>query len=187
MSAATRATLALTTRFHVPGKLISDVLVGKPEGGAKPTRIFLLLHGYLQDGPSMARRLESAIEGWEESTGGHALVLAPSGSYPIPERTEKGYHVGYSWYFYDFSTDEYYIDMENSVLLLNGIIAQAEKETSVVNLPITVIGFSQGGYLSPIFAKTNPRVDHVIGIGLRVLKRRSRRSDPFSDGRASRS
>jgi predicted esterase len=181
-----------TTRFQVPGKLISDVAVRAPVGGDNATRIFLLLHGYSQDGQHMLKRLETPIAEWEKQSGGHALILAPSGTYPIPERSENGWHVGYSWYFYDFTTDEYYIDMENAVSLLNGIIAQATHGTVAhapsgsvgqagdggiaaragvqKTLPVTVIGFSQGGYLAPIFAKSCPQVDRVIGIGCEFLK-----------------
>jgi predicted esterase len=159
-----------TTRFQVPGKLISDVAMREPAGGAKPSRVFLLLHGFSQDGQHMFKRLESAISAWEKSSGQHALILAPSGTYPQPERTDKGWRVGYSWYFYNLDTDEYYIDMENGVLLLNGIIAQAEARAGVKNIPVTVIGFSQGGYLAPFFAKSCSQVDHVIGIGCEFLK-----------------
>jgi len=173
-----------TTRFQVPGKLISDVAVRAPLDGAKPTRVFLLLHGYSQDGQHMLKRLEAPIAEWEKQSGGQALILAPSGTYPIPERSENGWQVGYSWYFYDFTTDEYYIDMENAVLLLNGIVAQAGASFAAQSgssgiaahagvqktLPVTVIGFSQGGYLAPIFAKSSAQVDHVIGIGCEFLK-----------------
>lgn len=160
----------MTTRFQIPGKLISDVVVRTPQGGTKPTRVFLLLHGYSQDGGHIYKRLEAAIAGWEKKSGGHALILAPSGTYPQPERTETGWRIGYSWYFYNDITDEYYIDMENAVLLLNGILDQAEAMAQVKKLPATVIGFSQGGYLAPIFAKSHPEVDHVIGIGCEFLK-----------------
>jgi predicted esterase len=156
------------TRFQVPGKLISDAFVRAPLGGAKPSRVFLLLHGYSQDGQHIYKRLESAILAWEQSSGGQALIVAPSGTYPQPTRGENGWRVGYSWYFYNDETDEYYIDMENAVLLLNGIVAQATGNAAKV--PVTVIGFSQGGYLAPFFAKSCPQVDHVIGIGCEFLK-----------------
>jgi predicted esterase len=179
----TNSNMLGTTRFQVPGKLISDVVMREPKVAAsgdpvKPSRVFLLLHGFSQDGQHIFKRLESAISAWEQSSGKQALILAPSGTYPQPERTDNGWRVGYSWYFYNLDTDEYYIDMENAVLLLNGIVAQAlaqirdqiGAQTQINSPPVTVIGFSQGGYLAPFFAKSCPQVDHVIGIGCEFLK-----------------
>jgi predicted esterase len=155
-----REPLLASERVSVAGLLIGDVLVRKVE---KPGRVFLLLHGYTQTGEKMLSRLELMISRLE--VGPNALIIAPNAPYPIPERKPEGWKAGFSWYFYDFSTDEYFIDMENAMTYLQGLI----DHYGLQGIPTTVIGFSQGGYLAPIFAKRCPQVDHVIGIGCEFL------------------
>jgi predicted esterase len=148
-------------RFSIPGKIIGDVILKKAE---KPSRVFILLHGYSQSGEKIYSRLEPAISSSEH--GESAYIIAPNGPYPMPERGPQGWTVGFSWYFYNFETDEYFIDMENAKTYLNGLI----ESLGLRGVPTTVVGFSQGGYLAPLFAKECPQVDHVIGIGCEFLK-----------------
>ncbi len=39
------------------------------------------------------------------------------------------------------------------------------KDLNPGGIPVTIIGFSQGGYLAPYIGGVNSDVDHVIGIG----------------------
>lgn len=121
-------------------------------------RLVVLLHGYEQSGEKMMEKLKGVIP--ED-----AAVLAPNGPFPLPRRTESGYRIGYSWYFWNPITDEYYIDMEIAVGFIQGLI----EELALPDLPITLIGFSQGGYLAPFIAQALSRVDHVIGLGCEFL------------------
>jgi predicted esterase len=148
-------------RVSVPGKLISDVVTHAVE---KPSRLYLLLHGFSQSGEKIYSRAESAI--LHSKDGANAFILAPNGPYPMAQPTDEGWKVGFSWYFHDPMKDDYFIDMENSIELLNGAI----EEFGLKGVPTTVIGFSQGGYLSPIFSEKCVQVDHVIGIGCEFLK-----------------
>jgi predicted esterase len=150
-----------TKRVSVPGKLISDVIVHSVD---KPSRLYLLLHGFSQSGEKIYSRIESAILHSKE--GAKAFILAPNGPYPMAQSSEDGWRVGFSWYFHDPAKDDYFINMDNSIALLNGMIS----EMGLQGVPTTVIGFSQGGYLSPLFAEKCPQVDHVIGIGCEFLK-----------------
>jgi predicted esterase len=150
-------------RFSVPGKLISDVSMHPVE---KPSRLYLLLHGFSQSGEKIYSRAEHLIL----QSNNSAFILAPNGPYPMAQPSsevgDEGWRVGFSWYFHDPKKDDYFIDMENAVVLLKGMI----EEAGLKGIPTTVIGFSQGGYLAPIFAEKCPQVDHVIGIGCEFLK-----------------
>jgi predicted esterase len=128
----------------------------------KPSRLYILLHGFSQSGEKIYSRAEHAILQAKEGT----FILAPNGPYPMAHASDDGWKVGFSWYFHDPAKDDYFIDMENSISLLNGMI----DEFSLRGVPATVIGFSQGGYLAPLFAEKCPQVDHVIGIGCEFLK-----------------
>lgn len=143
-------------RRTVPGVLVADFQYR--ESALSDSRLFLLLHGFQQNGAGMYRRCISALP--ED-----AAVLAPCGPYPLPKRVEGRYSVGYSWYFYDMFRDEYFIDMEVGKAYLRSLLTNL----GLQERPTTIIGFSQGGYLAPFFAMEHSSVDQVIGIGCQFL------------------
>lgn len=157
-------------RVQVSVPAVSDLTVREPAKGA-PSRLILLLHGYEESGERIFRKLEPALDRFFDD----ALIVAPNGPFPIPrrasmpsegaEKTGPRYSVGFSWYFYDFVTDEYYIDMAIAIEFLRGIVSKVGAEA----LPKTLIGFSQGGYLAPFAAAALPGTRQVIGIGARYL------------------
>jgi predicted esterase len=156
-------------RLSVPGKLISDVIVHSVE---KPSRVFILLHGFSQSGEKIYSRIEPGI--LHSAAGSEAFILAPNGPYPMAQPSDDGWKIGFSWYFHDPRKDDYFINMENSTGLLKGMI----EEFGIEGVPTTVIGFSQGGYLAPLFAEQCEQVDHVIGIGCEFLKDEMKRGKP---------
>lgn len=48
------------------------------------------------------------------------------------------------------------------------------------HLPVTIIGFSQGGFLAPLLAYHDPDIKHVIGIGCIYRERFFTRSPHFT-------
>jgi predicted esterase len=145
-----------TGRSKIPGVLVCDYVRRKVEN---PRGAVLLLHGYQESGERIFRRLESSIPPDLD-------VVAPNGPFPLPERVEEGYRVGFSWYFYDDLKDEYFIDPEVAVVYLRNLI----HDLGLARCPIRAIGFSQGGYLAPFLAGTDLHLKHVIGIGCRFLE-----------------
>ena len=143
-------------RAKLPVDLFADYHARLPES---PARLFVLLHGFDQ----LAEKLYQKFEPYLPEQG-HA-ILAPNGPFPIPRRTDQGYRLGCSWYFYDASRDDYYMDMSIGVKFVSELI----KRLSLSHVPTTLIGFSQGGYLAPFIAQAMPQVDHVIGIGCEFL------------------
>lgn len=151
-----------SVRKLVPGIHVADYAVREPRQKG-PARLILLLHGYTQSGASMMRKCEPLFSSTEFDD---ALIVAPCGPYPLPRRTESGYSVGYSWYFYDPFTDEYFIDMEIALRYLEALLESLGARA----LAATVIGFSQGGYLAPFLGRTLPNLEQVVGIAAQYLK-----------------
>jgi predicted esterase len=148
-------------RLKVPGYWIADYLLSQPE---HPKELILLLHGYTESGQKIFDRLEKYLPD-------SAAVLAPCGLFPIPQRiggdTQKvEYEMGYSWYFYNFHTDQYVIDMEPAIQYLVGLV----HELKLMHLPLRIIGFSQGGYLAPFVGLSLSETIQVIGISCRFLE-----------------
>lgn len=140
-------------RLEIPGTLISDYILESP---AEAKELLILLHGYSLGGNSIHSWLKAVLPK-------DAAVFAPNAPYPIPERVNGKYRVGFSWYFYDSSTDEYLIDEQNSIRLIVGAV----EKLGLKGLPIRVIGYSQGGYLAPLVASALGSVKQVIGISCR--------------------
>lgn len=143
-------------RTRVPSFLEAEYFLR--DSDTPPRRLVVLLHGYEQSGQKMIEKLQSAIPT-------DRVILAPNGPFPLPRRTESGYRMGFSWYFWNPLTDEYYIDMEVAV----GMMSELVSRLGYSGLPTTLIGFSQGGYLAPFLAQALPQVDHIIGLGSEYL------------------
>lgn len=124
---------------------------GQPQG-----RVFILNHGFMSNNERMWRRFIHRLPP-------EANVLAANGPYPIPQKDGEGWKVGYSWFFYDNTTNRYLIDYS----ICKDFIKNLCQQLGFVDNPKTIIGFSQGGYAAPHMAESLSRVDHVIGIGCR--------------------
>ena len=144
-------------RLTAPARVPIDCDIREPE---QPRQAIILLHGYSETGGKMLRRLGTVLPQ-------DALILAPNAPFPqVLARNEIGYEIGFSWYFHDPQKDEYFIDMEVALSCLSEVIARKVP----AGLRITLIGFSQGGYLAPFVASREAsRVKRVIGIGCQFL------------------
>ena len=92
-------------------------------------------------------------------------ILAPNGPFPLPgrfplseKRDEQQFVKSFAWYFYDRATRRFFIDYTIPARLLGNLIKERDE------LPLTIIGYSQGGYLSLFAAQEIPHCDHIIGI-----------------------
>src|SRR5690349_17062821 len=106
-------------RLNIPGYWIADYILKLPE---TPAELIVLLHGYSETGEKIFDRLKDYLPS-------AAAVLAPCGPFPIPQRkggdtTKVEHEMGYSWYFYNFKTDEYVIDMDSAIRYCTGLIHQ---------------------------------------------------------------
>jgi predicted esterase len=126
----------------------------------KTEEIIFLLHGYGEEGSKIHHQLKSVLPT-------DALIVAPNGPFLIPERTETGYRAGYSWYFYEPVSDSYIVDMTAAVGVLKELHTKLDSKGE---LPVTIIGFSQGGYLAPFVGQTfGATTQGVIRINYKFL------------------
>lgn len=134
-----------------------------------PRSIVLLLHGYNERGLRIFRKLRRFLPH-------DSHIVAPNGLFPIPRAKPDRLDFGYAWYFYDKFTQTYSVDQTLCVGLLKKLLEQVNPE----NLPVTVIGFSQGGYLAPLLGFAEPRIKNVIGIGCEFKSRFFEAAPSFS-------
>ena len=133
------------------------------------TSLTLLLHGYNERGLRIFRKLRRHLPE-------NSYIIAPNAPYPLPRVKPDRVDFGYAWYFYDPFTKDYQVDQTLALSLLKDLLRQANPQ----NLPVTIIGFSQGGYLAPLLAYSESNTRHVIGIGCEFRMRFFASSPSFS-------
>lgn len=119
-----------------------------------PRSIILLLHGLNERGRRIYRKLVKYLPD-------DAHILAPNAPLPLPRLRSDQLHDGYAWYVYDRRTETYEVDQTIALKLLGQLLSEKNPHS----LPVTVIGFSQGGYLAPLLGMENPSIKTVIGLG----------------------
>lgn len=118
-----------------------------------PKRVFLLLHGYLLNGEYILKTLKDSLPD-------NSLIIAPNGPFLVPVKKNEGYKAKYAWYFFDPAQKNFYVDFEPGGKYLKNIL----ERYNTSNLPVTVIGYSQGGYLAPRVANHIKEIDTIIGL-----------------------
>jgi len=118
-----------------------------------PKRIILLLHGYKLNGEFL---YDTFIKIMPEDS----LVIAPNGPFIVPVIKKESFSAGYAWYFFDPMKKHFYINYDPAAEYLKKMM----QELNPNKLPITIIGYSQGGYLAPKVAEICPNVKSVIGV-----------------------
>lgn len=119
---------------------------------SNPKRIFLLLHGYMLDGKFMKDILEQYLP--EDS-----LIISPNGPFLVPHKKNDTFFAKYSWYFFEPKEEKFLVTLDPAANFLKDLLNSVDKE-----LPVTIIGYSQGGFIAPKVAEICPRVDTVIGL-----------------------
>jgi predicted esterase len=123
------------------------------------SELILLLHGYQDKGERLYRNLQKILP--VDST-----ILAPNGIFPLPYKKENQdetaiprLKLAYGWYFYDSFEKTYHINQAPACQMLQQLV-QELFPTPFTKL--TIIGFSQGGYLAPFAAASLPQTSKVI-------------------------
>ena len=122
-------------------------------GNPNSDRVILLLHGYAQNSQEIIDSFKSLID----ESDAHWLV--PNGVFPIPKKRKDYISYRFAWYFYNTVKQEYYIDFDYPSHVLSGLLAKLNTKDKAV----TIIGYSQGGYLAPFVAQRYPQAQKVIG------------------------
>ena len=121
---------------------------------ANPEQVVLLLHGLHERGLRIYRKLVRYLPS-------NALILSPNAPFPLPREKAGRTEYGFCWYFYDRQTKSYFLNQELAVSWLKNFL----ESKNVSHLPLTIIGFSQGGYLAPMLGHALPSTRLVLGLG----------------------
>lgn len=138
-------------RIEIKSLVQMDLTSYIPEN---PKSIILLLHGLSEKGKRIYRKLLPFLPQ-------DAIILAPNAPFPIQRESAFGLSYGFSWYFYDAKNRQYFLDQKMSRSALDEILKIYNPDT----LPLTIIGFSQGGYLAPLVGMDQTATKLVIGLG----------------------
>lgn len=142
-----------TSRTTLISEYAIDYFYEGPKVKGKNQELWLLLHGYGESSYHINKRMREVIPD-------HVAVLAPNGPYPIPQQTQSAKKLGFAWYFYDREKDQYFIDFSIACSLIQKLIQSLNLEY----LPLRIIGYSQGGYLTPFLALQLKQTFHAIGV-----------------------
>jgi predicted esterase len=122
-------------------------------GNPDSSKIAILLHGYGQNSDIIKEDLKELLDldyYW----------IIPNGVFPMPKKRADGISYKFAWYFYDTQEQKYYIDFKYPCAVLSGLVDQVDNK----DRPVTIVGYSQGGYLSPFLGQAIERTQKVIGI-----------------------
>ena len=118
-----------------------------------PSEVILLLHGLGERGKRIFRKLLPWLPA-------NSLVIAPNGPFPLQRHKEGRLDFGHSWYFYDKFEQKYFINQDLAKFWLRDLL----KIENPKSLPVTIIGFSQGGYLAPLAGLEIKETKLIIGL-----------------------
>ena len=135
---------------NIPLKITHSVEAHFP---VNPKKVYLLLHGYKQTGEFIFNQLRSVLPD-------DSVIIAPNGPFSLPVDKKDKFEMHYAWYFFDPKVRAYYIDYEPAAEFIKSLLI----EMDIIRKPITVIGYSQGGYLAPKLAEIIPAIETVIGL-----------------------
>ena len=138
-------------RWQFQALAVMDGMVRAPKS---PREVILLLHGLNERGRRIYRKLLPYLPH-------DALIIAPNAPFPLPRQKENRMVLGYTWYFYDKFERNYYLNQDMARSWLRELLKLKNPD----KLPLTVIGFSQGGYLAPLLGSDIPETKLVIGLG----------------------
>jgi predicted esterase len=113
-----------------------------------------LLHGLAERGKRIYRKLKNHLPQ-------DALIIAPNAPFPMSEGRDMSTEgKSYSWYFYNKEHNTYLINQDLAKYWLRDLLIHLK----VTHLPLTLIGFSQGGYLAPLVGLNISQTRLVIGL-----------------------
>ncbi len=140
------------------------------EGQLTPTgdEIILLLHGYSESAHKIYKRIGRSLDQAINKSDKRYSIIALNGLYPLPKHfpldgkrdPHEDLLAGFAWYFYDQREDKFLIDYSVPVATLTSFL----KEINSHDLPTSIMGYSQGGYLAPFVGLAYGPTKQVMGI-----------------------
>ena len=114
-----------------------------PDGVGNPPLV-LGLHGLSMSGHEMRHWLAPAI-----AKGTHAWLL-PDGPFPFERRNGQG--IGHAWYLFAGDQKRLRATMDEAIAHLTKVLDEAARQVVFDPARVSVLGFSQGGYLAGVLA-----------------------------------
>jgi predicted esterase len=136
-------------RWEFRALAVMDGAIRSPEN---PKQVILLLHGLGERGRRIYRKLGPYLPD-------DALILAPNGPFPLNHEGDN--RMGYTWYFYSRAEQRYVLNQDMARSWIKELLGLKNPG----KLPLTIIGFSQGGYLAPLVGHDAAETKLVIGLG----------------------
>lgn len=118
------------------------------------TKIGIVLHGYAQNSSIIMDSLQEVLKDEDYNW------FVPNGVFPMPKQVAKEVKYRFAWYFYDSIQEKYFIDFTYPTFILSKFLEM----NNPTGLPVTIIGYSQGGYLAPFLAQAVSQTKTVISI-----------------------
>lgn len=118
------------------------------------TKVGIILHGYAQNSQVIKESLQELIK----DTSFNWFI--PNGIFPMPKQVANEVKYRFAWYFFDGIKEKYFIDFSYPTAVLKEFLNLSNPN----KLPVTVIGYSQGGYLAPFLGQAMQEVEKVISI-----------------------
>lgn len=128
-------------------------MAGVIRRGENPVEVYLLLHGLGERGKRIFRKLSPILPA-------NSIVIAPNGPFPLERKKEGRIDYGHSWYFYDKLERRYFINQDLAKFWLRDLLLIENPN----KLPVTIIGFSQGGYLAPLVGREIKETKLIMGL-----------------------
>jgi predicted esterase len=120
-------------------------------------KLAILLHGFAQS----AKEIEGELK---DSISDEYDILIPNGPFPIPKIRADKIEERYAWYFYNRHTDQYKVNYDFPATILSKLI----NELGYKDNEKIIIGYSQGGYLSPFLANELQNVTSVYALACTI-------------------
>jgi len=136
-------------RWTFKALAVMDGVVKCPQN---PKRVILLLHGLGERGRRIYRKLITHLPS-------DAIIIAPNAPFPLHHEGDN--KMGFAWYFYSRPEHRYILNQD----LARSWISELLKLKNPHHLPLTIIGFSQGGYLAPLVGYDHSETKLVVAIG----------------------
>lgn len=122
----------------------SHMLIADSRTSPSQANAVLAMHGWGQAGSVMYRRSLQAMQLFP------ALWVFPDGFHAF--EIQSGRRIGHAWYLFDGQQESLRASMLESSQWLDELCQQVQADAGSAELTWSVIGFSQGGYLSGVFA-----------------------------------
>lgn len=132
-----------TASLELPFHRATTAVLRSPATNAQAP-LLVALHGQGMSGQSLL-----ALSGLDARD---RHVLAPDGPLPFEKRKKDGITIGHGWYLYTGDQDAFRAELERAEAHVLAWIDRVRAEVSVDASRITLLGYSQGGYLAGFLA-----------------------------------